>query len=268
MNAFLELIDQLLNSLLVFFNSSNLQMFLLVGTGLLTIGLLFLALTRWGHSRPLWKCVVLSVTAHILLLGYAYGTRLMVKPSTHFASTDSTEGSSAAALELRIIDQQSQQQEIEQRIQSERMSWNDFGQEKAVAPQLDPLPRPKIDSEILIKRETSELLASMAVDRFTPMPKPAEGSKPAPSTATIPQPVRETPVVPKEAFVGELKVSPATEPAEVAAPNTDFIDAMFAAESDAADDGAGSSRIQLQATDGNPLRYESCLLYTSPSPRD
>ena len=34
--------------------------------------------TRWGQAKPLSKCVVLSVFAHILLFGYAYGTKLIL----------------------------------------------------------------------------------------------------------------------------------------------------------------------------------------------
>ena len=61
------------------FNSSNLQILLLVGSGILALGLLTLALTRWGASRPVWKCVILSVMAHVLLIGFAWGTHL-IKP--------------------------------------------------------------------------------------------------------------------------------------------------------------------------------------------
>ena len=69
-------IDQLLQWC---FNSSNLQILLLVGSGVLVIGLLTLALTRWGASRPVLKCVILSVMAHVLLIGFAWGTH-MIKP--------------------------------------------------------------------------------------------------------------------------------------------------------------------------------------------
>ncbi len=61
------------------FNSSNMQILLLVGSGILAIGLLTLALTRWGASRPVWKCVILSVMAHVLLIGFAWATHL-IKP--------------------------------------------------------------------------------------------------------------------------------------------------------------------------------------------
>lgn len=61
------------------FTSSNMQILLLVGSGILAIGLLTLALTRWGASKPVWKCVILSVMAHILLIGFAWATHL-IKP--------------------------------------------------------------------------------------------------------------------------------------------------------------------------------------------
>ncbi len=59
------------------FTTPSLTLFLLIGSAVLAISLLILTLTRVGHARPITKCVILSVIAHILLLGYAYGTKLM-----------------------------------------------------------------------------------------------------------------------------------------------------------------------------------------------
>ena len=47
------------------------------GLAVLTLSLLVLTRTRWGHAQPLSKCVVLSVFAHVLFMGYAYGTKLI-----------------------------------------------------------------------------------------------------------------------------------------------------------------------------------------------
>jgi len=47
------------------------------GLAILTLALLILTRTRWGHAQPLSKCVVLSVFAHVLFMGYAYGTKLI-----------------------------------------------------------------------------------------------------------------------------------------------------------------------------------------------
>jgi hypothetical protein len=48
-----------------------------VGVAVLTIALLILMRTRWGQVQPLSKCVVLSVFAHVLLILFAYTTRLL-----------------------------------------------------------------------------------------------------------------------------------------------------------------------------------------------
>ena len=49
---------------------------LLVGLTILTIALGFLTWTRWGQGRPVAKCALLSLFAHILLLCYCWGTRI------------------------------------------------------------------------------------------------------------------------------------------------------------------------------------------------
>lgn len=61
------------------FTSRNIGIALWAGLALLTISLMVLARTRWGQARPISKCVVLSVFAHVLLFGYAYGTRLILE---------------------------------------------------------------------------------------------------------------------------------------------------------------------------------------------
>lgn len=70
-------IDQWFQPLLDVFNSISFQIIMLAGSGILAVSLLLLAMTHWGKSRPVWKCVILSFAAHILLMGYAYGTRML-----------------------------------------------------------------------------------------------------------------------------------------------------------------------------------------------
>jgi outer membrane biosynthesis protein TonB len=50
---------------------------LLVGMTILTVALGFLAWTRWGQGRPVAKCALLSLFAHVLLLCYCWGTRIL-----------------------------------------------------------------------------------------------------------------------------------------------------------------------------------------------
>jgi hypothetical protein len=61
-----------LDRLVEFLSSMGLLVGLLwLGLAVLTVALLILMQTRWGQSRPLRKCVVLSLLAHLLLAGYA-----------------------------------------------------------------------------------------------------------------------------------------------------------------------------------------------------
>ena len=58
--------------LLEFLTSTELFLGILwAGLAALTLTLLVLIRTRWGQSRPLRKCLVLSILAHFLLVGYA-----------------------------------------------------------------------------------------------------------------------------------------------------------------------------------------------------
>jgi len=68
-----ELLQNLLHTLL-----SPRVVWIVLWTGLaaLTVALLVLTRTRWGQARPLTKCIVLSLFAHVLLGGYAYMTNL------------------------------------------------------------------------------------------------------------------------------------------------------------------------------------------------
>ncbi|MBN2475574.1 MAG: hypothetical protein JXB62_13260 [Pirellulales bacterium] len=72
-----------LDRLLDFLTSVELVVGLLwAGLAVFTLTLLVLMRTRWGQSRPLRKCIVLSVLAHALLAGYATTVEIVAaKPS-------------------------------------------------------------------------------------------------------------------------------------------------------------------------------------------
>lgn len=55
----------------------TLGLMLWIGLALITFSLLVLMGTRWGQTKPLSKCIVLSLFAHVLFLGYASGTKLV-----------------------------------------------------------------------------------------------------------------------------------------------------------------------------------------------
>jgi len=67
-----------LDSLWQFLTSTDFLLWVVwSGMALLTVGLLILMQTRWGRSRPLRKCVVLSLLAHLLFLSYAATVKIV-----------------------------------------------------------------------------------------------------------------------------------------------------------------------------------------------
>ena len=48
------------------------------GLLLITLAVFVMSRTKWGQARPLSKCMVLSVFAHILFMTFAYGTKLIL----------------------------------------------------------------------------------------------------------------------------------------------------------------------------------------------
>src|SRR5207249_8362605 len=59
---------------------------ILLALGFLTLFVLVAVLvwTRFGQARPLSKCVILSLLAHLLLLIYAYSTHIFYGPPGHW----------------------------------------------------------------------------------------------------------------------------------------------------------------------------------------
>ncbi len=55
----------------------NIAFMLTVGIVILSIALFILTRTRWGQVKPVSKCIALSILAHILLIGYAWSTKLI-----------------------------------------------------------------------------------------------------------------------------------------------------------------------------------------------
>lgn len=125
------------------FSSTNLQLLLLVGSGVIAISLLVLALTRWGHSRPVWKCVILSFAAHILLMGYAYGTRMMVQTPVVEKQDN--------PMRVNIVKDVGKSLLGEDNYQASEKSWDQFVNQQPL-PTAEALERPAIDSEVVIEK--------------------------------------------------------------------------------------------------------------------
>ena len=131
--------QQLVTSLM----TPSLQMFLLIGSAVLAIALLILTLTRLGHARPVMKCVILSVIAHVLLLGYAYGTKLIFEYPTV---------AEPAPLNVQVMPYDEDLVQIkrdEQPVDSQHEIDNFVND--MIAPEVSRLQRPAMDSQLVIE---------------------------------------------------------------------------------------------------------------------
>ena len=165
-------IDQWFQSLFDLFNSTNFQLVLLVGSGILAVSLLLLAMTHWGQSRPVWKCVVLSFVAHILLMGYAYGTRLLGPPPTVAEHSDvATDETLNVSLMDDVAFEEFTAPEAESSSSFEIPATRTPNQTAIAAPDLDvpdlePLERPEVDTELVIETKLPEVIP--AANDFQP----------------------------------------------------------------------------------------------------
>ncbi len=80
------------------------------GVGALTIALVVLLRTRFGQARPLSKCIALSVYAHVLLMTYAYATKLVIPSPVGDASFDDV-------VQLHLVDGQDEQSQATEQNQ-------------------------------------------------------------------------------------------------------------------------------------------------------
>ena len=127
------------------FNSLNLQLVLLIGSGLVAVALLVLSLTSWGQARPVWKCVVLSVAAHILLMGYAYGTHLIFQVPTTVKPDN--------PVRINLVDDEGDSLKDENEDEEIEKPWDEFVNQQLL-PDVEQLNRPLIDSQVVIERKT------------------------------------------------------------------------------------------------------------------
>jgi hypothetical protein len=153
-------------------SSASLQVWLLVGSGILAVSLLVLALTKWGHSRPVWKCVILSFIAHILLMGYAYATYVMLDQPAAVAITET--------MQVNLIEEVGESMEAmaknETHSSDQQSKWDQVADQSIETPDLEPLDRPLIDSEVVVE----------------PSPRPARPIADQLTAATLPLTAPET----------------------------------------------------------------------------
>ncbi len=155
-------IDRWFQSLFDLFNSTNFQLVLLVGSGILAVSLLLLAMTHWGQSRPVWKCVVLSFVAHILLMGYAYGTRLLGPPPT---AAEHADIETDEMLKVSLMDDtefeditvpQAEANDNVKIAATKVPNQTNISAPNFEVPDLEPLDRPEVDTVFVFETKQSE----------------------------------------------------------------------------------------------------------------
>ncbi|MEO8272134.1 MAG: hypothetical protein ABI557_20660, partial [Aureliella sp.] len=143
-----------------------------IGFAILAISLLVASRTRWGQAKPLTKCVVLSVLAHVWLLMYALGSRAVLPQG----SPDGRETNMSVAFEseaLHFLPQVPSLDESAQESESEPIpdtTEDDFTPqpwERTAA--LGELPRPDALRAALAKSELTPP-ALLPVTEPTPLP--------------------------------------------------------------------------------------------------
>jgi hypothetical protein len=144
---------------------------------LLTLSLLVLMRTRWGQARPLSKCVVLSVLAHLWLLAYAHMTKLWDEPMR---------GQPDRAVQVQVIIDPDEQTTAPQPEQPK--TWQKLPQSHVVDPTSVDLTRREL-------AESDDRPQPLASDTAFDVPPPVDVS-PAPE----PEPTERvpTPVTPRQ----------------------------------------------------------------------
>jgi hypothetical protein len=203
---------------------------LAVGFILLFVTLVVLVWTRWGQVRPIAKCVLLSLAAHVLLLIYAYSTRVLFdQPGTWLGQTT----------KVHLVDADDFEEAAHLLEEDESTPWDQAGIEavelaaasnadgSAESPTPDEAPEtaaaesvPEVPAEPAsepLPPETSpppeptEIVSAANADAPPEMPDPAETAS-APPDAGLPEDLTE--LIPE---VSEEKQPDPAESTDIAA---------------------------------------------------
>ncbi len=140
----------------------TLSMILGIAFAVLAISLFAASRTKWGQSKPLTKCIALSVLAHVWLLMYAYGTRIVLPQGNPRGSNSGT----IVALHQEPVDESVSMQEpdpTEKDPSESELPW-----EQSVP--LEQLPKAAIDAPPLVER-IQTIAPMVAKTTASPLPE-------------------------------------------------------------------------------------------------
>ncbi|MGY8770698.1 MAG: prenyltransferase/squalene oxidase repeat-containing protein [Pirellulales bacterium] len=112
------------------------------GLAVITLSILILMQTRWGQAKPMSKCVVLSIFAHLLLIGYAHTTQMF----------DQQPANETKLFEFKLSNVSFEMKETEKKDnkQEEAKPWNTFATSdypETSSTAIDPLERKPAESQ-------------------------------------------------------------------------------------------------------------------------
>lgn len=173
------------------------------GMAVLTLSLLILMQTRWGQARPVSKCVVLSVFAHLLLMTYAQVTNLFAPPMP----------GNSVPVNIRLSHIEFEE-DAEDSQRKEVRPWDQLAMSPApVDGLMTPLERmevPELDRQTPNPQPDLPMQPQRSWDLPQAPPSQAEQNIEQPIAATGPQSQAEIPATPVSA---KAITPPATAPA-------------------------------------------------------
>ena len=188
-----------------------------VGFAILAIVLLIASRTRWGQAKPLTKCVILSVLAHVWLLMYALGGRSVLPQG----SPDGRDTNRSVAFERQATfvpllaspsqtaaDDESAAADAHEQSTEEDDQFSPQPWERSAS--LGELPQPDALRELLAKSRLAAP-ALLAVAEPTPLPPLPE---PEPQAEQPTEPSRSAPDNPQSALTAEQLAQGASAAAE------------------------------------------------------
>lgn len=159
---------------------------------ILAIGLFVASRTRWGKTKLLTKCIVLSVLAHVWLLMYAYGTRVILPQG------DPSGKQAAMSVVMDSSEFPAPQPSEPEELVSEPAPW----EQPLAEAKLPEVAQPSPSIENLL----SAVSAPKLLEDFRPMPMP-----PLPEMPVGNQGAETVPVLPPSESTARNVVTPRDE---------------------------------------------------------
>lgn len=180
----------------VLYSAQILGILLWIGLAVLTVTLVLLMRTRWGQTKPLSKCVGLSVFAHVLFGGYAYGTKLVF---------DVPQPPTDRVVKLRVVDSANDSADPSDTAHREPKPWEQFVSD-ADTQVTAAAPKPRMEEAPQLPEESPV----EAPPKIAPSPEDlALASEPA--RPTVERPSME---VPKRTTPAPSDAAPEVKPPE------------------------------------------------------